>query len=394
MSASFNEAPRAISVLGSTGSIGTQVLDVVRRLDGRVRVHSISGASNVDLLAGQAAEFRPEFVVAATHEAALDLRSRLAGSQARVLEGEAGLVQAACAEAVHTVVVGVQGFPGLKPTIAAARAGKIIGIASKEVLVAAGPIVREALREGGGLMLPIDSEHSAIFQCLTGEPDSSIDAIILTASGGPFARASREEMAAITPDMALNHPTWKMGRKITVDSATLMNKGLEILEAEALFGVSAEQVQVVIHPTSIVHSLVRFRDGSVKAQLGLPDMRLPIQYALLYPERPDTGLPKLDLLACGPIEFRAPDADRFPCLRLARQAAEVGGTMPAIMSAADDCAVEAFLTGEIGFLEIAEVVGAVMDAAEPEMNLTLDAVVESDRWAREKASELARRRRG
>jgi 1-deoxy-D-xylulose-5-phosphate reductoisomerase len=386
-------APRAISVLGSTGSVGTQVLDVVRRLQGRVRVHSLSGGSNIALLAEQAREFRPEMLVAGTEQGARELESRLTGSGARVLWGDQGLAQAASAEAVHTVVVAVQGFAGLAPTLAAARTGKSIGIASKEVLVAAGPIVREALNAGGAMMVPVDSEHSAIFQCLAGEPEGCIDRIILTASGGPFANATREEMAAITPERALDHPTWKMGRKITVDSATLMNKGLEILEAEALFGVEAARVDVVIHPKSIVHSLVRFGDGSVKAQLGLPDMRLPIQYALLYPERPDTGLPKLDLLTCGPLEFRAPDEDKFPCLRLARQAAAAGGTMPAIMCAADDVAVEAFLAGEIGFLKIADVVSEVMDSAEVGANPGLDAVVESDRWARERAAQCVRRMR-
>ncbi len=383
-------APRAISVLGSTGSVGTQVLDVVRRLDGRVRIHSLSGGSNIALLAEQAREFGPEVLVAGTEEGARELETRRTGSGARILWGDQGLAEAASAEAVHTVVVAVQGFAGLAPTLAAARAGKSIGIASKEVLVAAGPIVREALKAGGAMMLPVDSEHSAIFQCLAGEPEGSIDRIILTASGGPFANATREEMAAITPERALDHPTWKMGRKITVDSATLMNKGLEILEAEALFGVEAARVDVVIHPKSIVHSLVRFGDGSVKAQLGLPDMRLPIQYALLYPERPDTGLPKLDLLTCGPLEFRAPDEDKFPCLRLARQAAAAGGTMPAIMCAADDVAVEAFLAGEIGFLKIADVVSEVMDSAEVGANPGLDAVVESDRWARERAGQCVR----
>lgn len=386
-------APRAISVLGSTGSVGTQVLDVVRRLDGRARIHSLSGGSNIALLAQQAREFLPKVVVAGTEQGARELEARLTDSSARVLWGDQGLAEAASAEAVHTVVVAVQGFAGLAPTLAAARTGKNIGIASKEVLVAAGQIVREALKAGGAMMLPVDSEHSAIFQCLAGEPEGGIDRIILTASGGPFANATLEEMAAITPERALDHPTWKMGRKITVDSATLMNKGLEILEAEALFGVEAARVEVVIHPKSIVHSLVRFGDGSVKAQLGLPDMRLPIQYALLYPERPDTGLPKLDLLTCGPLEFRAPDEDRFPCLHLARQAATAGGTMPAIMCAADDIAVEAFLAGEIGFLKIADVVAEVMDSAEVRANPGLDTVVESDRWARERAAACVRRMR-
>ncbi|BCW99602.1 MAG: 1-deoxy-D-xylulose 5-phosphate reductoisomerase [Armatimonadota bacterium] len=378
---------RSISVLGSTGSIGTQVLDVVERLQGRVRVRSLAGGRNIELLAQQVRRFRPHFVVASDSEGAAALREHPACAGVEVLCGQEGMCRIASDPEVETVVVGVQGFAGLRPTIAAAEAGKQIAIASKEVLVAAKEPVRRAVREGGAKLIPVDSEHSAIFQCLTGEPEGSVERIILTASGGPFARASREQMASITPAMALAHPTWKMGQKVTIDSATLMNKGLEILEAEALFGVDPQNVDVVIHPRSIVHSLVRFKDGSVKAQLGVPDMRLPIQYALLYPERVDTALPQLDLLTCGPLEFHPPDEDRFPCLRLARVAARRGGTIPAVMSAADDVAVEAFLDGRIAFLDIPEIIEDVMARADNEPAEELETIIRADYRAREMARE-------
>lgn len=376
---------RTISVLGSTGSIGTQVLDVAGRLPDRVRVYALAAGSNIGLLASQISRFHPEVVVTGDANGARKL-SRLPESRGvRVLVGSEGMCEVAAAGEVDTVVVGVQGFAGLLPTLAGAERGKVIAIASKEVLVAAKDIVREAVQSGGSRLVPIDSEHSAIFQCLVGEAEEDIEALILTASGGPFAKASPKQMADITPEMALDHPTWKMGRKVTVDSATLMNKGLEVLEAEALFGVGPGQVEVVIHPRSIVHSLVRFRDGSVKAQLGLPDMRLPIQYALLFPQRPDTGLPKLDLVTCGPLEFRAPDEERFPCLRLAREAAAEGGVIPAVMSAADDIAVEAFLDRRVSFLQIADVVEQVMQSAEKMPADNLDVILAADAWARESA---------
>lgn len=386
--------PRTICVLGSTGSIGTQVLDVAQRLDGRVRVHSLAAGSNIELLKQQIAQFHPKIVVTGPPEAADALRGSIHAEGVQVVSGIEGMRQAATADAVDTVVVAVQGFMGFLPTVDAARAGKDIAIASKEILVSAGPVVRQAVRDGGVRMIPIDSEHSALFQCLVGEPEGSIEALILTASGGPFKHLSRQEMAGITPAMALDHPTWKMGKKITVDSATLMNKGLEILEAEALFGIGHRQVEVVIHPKSIVHSLVRFTDGSIKAQIGLPDMRLPIQYALLYPERPDTGLPRLNLLGCGPLEFLPPDEDRFPCLRLARMAAEGGGTLPAAMGGADDVAVEAFLAEKIGFLEIAEVVEEVMQTIPLSHNLESESIIEADRKGRELAASIIRRRIG
>ncbi len=383
---------RNICVLGSTGSIGTQVLNVVERLQGRVRVRSLAGGRNIELLAEQVRRFGPRFVVASDSEGAAALREHPACAGVEVLCGQEGMCRIASDPEVETVVVGVQGFAGLWPTIAAAQAGKQIAIASKEVLVAAKEPVRRAVRKGGAKLIPVDSEHSAIFQCLTGEPEGSVERIILTASGGPFARATREQMASITPAMALTHPTWKMGQKVTIDSATLMNKGLEILEAEALFGVDPQKVDVVIHPRSIVHSLVRFVDGSVKAQLGVPDMRLPIQYALLYPERVDTALPQLDLLTCGPLEFHPPDEERFPCLRLARAAARRGGTIPAVMSAADDVAVEAFLDGRIAFLDIPDIIEDVMERADNEPAEELETIIRADYRAREMAREAVEKR--
>ncbi len=379
---------RTISVLGSTGSIGRQVLDVALRLGERVRVHSLAAGDNTALLAQQAASFKPRVIVARTKESASQLVHMPECRGMDILVGEEGMCAAASASEVDTVVVAVQGFPGFAPVLAAVSAGKDIAIASKEVLVAAPGIVRDAVKRAGVRLIPIDSEHSAIFQCLVGEPADSVHQILLTASGGPFAKTPVKDMQNITPEMALDHPTWKMGRKITVDSATLMNKGLEILEAEALFGVSAPHVKVVVHPKSIVHSLVVFQDGSVKAQLGLPDMRVPIQYAILYPERPDTGLPRLDLLTCGAIEFFPPDETKFPCLRLARQAADAGGVLPAVMSAADDIAVEAFLNKRIGFLGIAGVVEEVMVKAPIRAAPDVEAIVEADAWARRMACDV------
>ncbi len=299
----------------------------------------------------------------------------------RVLVGSEGMCEVAAAAEVDTVVVGVQGFAGLLPTLAAAERGKVIAIASKEVLVAAKDIVR---RQCEAALTP-RAHHASIppYSVPFGEAED-IRGADPPASGGR-SRKHSTQYGGYHAEMALDHPTWKMGRKVTVDSATLMNKGLEVLEAEALFGVGPGQVEVVIHPRSIVHSLVRFRDGSVKAQLGLPDMRLPIQYALLFPERPDTGLPKLDLLTCGPLEFVAPDEERFPCLRLAREAAAEGGVIPAVMSAADDIAVEAFLDRRISFLQIADVVEQVMQSAENMPVESLDAILSADARARESA---------
>jgi 1-deoxy-D-xylulose-5-phosphate reductoisomerase len=300
-----------------------------------------------------------------------------------VVAGQEGWLRAATIEDADQVVVSVAGTPGLLPTLAAIDAGKEIALASKEVLVAAGEIVMTRAREKGVGIVPIDSEHSAIFQCLNGEEAGKIDKILLTASGGAFRDMSAAAMSSVTAEQALAHPTWRMGKKITVDCATLINKGLEIIEAHWLFGVPADKVEVVIHPQSIVHSMVRFVDGSVIAQLGLPDMRLPIQYALLFPERVDTGLPRLDLLDAGSLTFARPDMERFPSLRLAYEAAAIGGTMPAVLNAADEIAVGLFLDGRIGFLDIIGLVERAMAAHESVKCPTLEDVLEADKWARE-----------
>lgn len=375
---------KRISILGSTGSIGSQVLDVADRLTDRIEIVGLATNSNVELLAAQARRFRPQVVSIGDESLLPILRERLADmSGMEIVAGEEGWLRTATLESADQVVVSVAGTPGLVPTLAAIDAGKEIALASKEVLVAAGEIVMPRAREKGVSIVPIDSEHSAIFQCLNGEKTAEIEKILLTASGGAFRDMAVEAMANVTAEQALAHPTWRMGKKITIDCATLINKGLEIIEAHWLFGVPADKIDVVIHPQSIIHSMVRYADGSVIAQLGLPDMRLPIQYALLYPERVDTGLPRLDLLDVGSLTFDRPDFSRFPALRLASEAAKVGGTMPAVLNAADEVAVGLFMQDRIGFLDIIRLVERAMEAHELVECPTLDDILEADRWARE-----------
>ncbi|MDH7600710.1 MAG: 1-deoxy-D-xylulose-5-phosphate reductoisomerase [Armatimonadota bacterium] len=371
--------PVFISVLGSTGSIGTQVLDVARRLgNDTVRIVGLSAQSNAELLIQQARELLPKAVCICDEDLYKTVAESLSGFGIQVTAGQTGMEEIASLPDVDRVVVSVAGTPGLAPTLKAIECGKDIALASKEVLVAAGHIVTEAARRQGVRMLPIDSEHSAIFQCLNGEDWSKIERIILTASGGPFRDASKDEMARVTPEQALAHPTWKMGRKVTVDSATLMNKGLEIIEAKWLFGVDPGQIEVVIHPQSIVHSMVRFCDGSTIAQLGLPDMRLPIQYALLYPDRIDSGLPRMDITEIGSLTFHKVEPGRFECLDLARQAAESGGSLCAVMNAADEVAVELFLARKIGFLDIPRIIREEMEAHTPIAQPSLDEIYAVD----------------
>jgi 1-deoxy-D-xylulose-5-phosphate reductoisomerase len=379
---------KTISIIGSTGSIGTQVLDVAARMPDKVRVAALAAHRNVRLLAEQAIRFQPELVCIGDENLLAELRELIVGKDIEVMAGAESWNVAATMPNVDKVVISAAGTPGLAPTLAAVEAGKDIALASKEVLVAAGSIVTNLARRNGVNILPIDSEHSAIFQCLNGENISSVEKIWLTASGGPFRKASLEEMETVTPERALAHPTWKMGRKVTVDSATLMNKGLEIIEAHWLFGVSADNIEVVIHPQSIVHSMVRFADGSVVAQLGLPDMRLPIQYALIYPERYDSRLPRVDILEVGMLEFYAPDTNRFPALEIARDAARIGGTMPAVMNAADEVAVAGFLDHKIGFMDIVKLVEKAMSAHSSVLDPTLDDILKADSWARGYVSEL------
>ena len=366
------------------------------RLPEKIEVVALAAHSNVELLAQQARRFRPRLVSIGDESLEPELR-RLVGSQGiEVVSGDEGWEAVATAPYADKVVVSVAGTPGLMPTLAAIEAGKEIALASKEVLVAAGEIVSERAAEQGVQIVPIDSEHSAIFQCLNGEDPKSVEKIYLTASGGPFGSLSGRDfksppstdLSAVTPEQALAHPTWRMGRKVTIDSATLMNKGLEIIEARWLFGVGPERIEVVIHPQSIVHSMVRFVDGSIIAQLGLPDMRLPIQYALLYPERYDSGLPRANILEVGTLEFRPPDVEKFPALRLAHEAAGTGRTLPAVMNAADEVAVQLFLDGKIGFLDIARLVERAMEAHPAVMRPTLEDILAADAWAREFTASL------
>lgn len=373
---------KRIAVLGSTGSIGTQCLDVAARLPDRIQVVALAAHHDHERLWQQAQRFGVRQVALVDEAASAALRERQ--PDWHVYSGDEGLQAVATLPDVDVVVVGVAGVCGLAATVAALQAGKSIALASKEVLVAAGESVMSLAKEHGLPIVPIDSEHSAVFQCLQGERPEAVRRILLTASGGALRDVPLEELPFVTPERALQHPTWRMGAKITIDSATLMNKGLEIIEAHWLFGVPAERVEVVLHPQSIVHALVEMCDGSVLAQLGLPDMRLPIQYALLYPERVDTALPRLDLTQAGALTFSKPDPRRYPALQVARDALAAGGTMPAAMNAANEVAVARFLKGEIHFTDIVRCVREVMEKHRPQP-ATLEAVQAADSWAREQA---------
>lgn len=367
---------KGVAVLGSTGSIGTQTLDIVRRLPDRLKIVGLAAHSNSEVLLAQQAEFG---CGAAMYDPA-------AASSRGIPSGIEAICDLVRRPEVDIVVVSVAGVVGLLPTLAAIESGKQIALASKEVLVAAGEIVMPMARAAGVPIVPIDSEHSAIFQCLQGASPEAVEALILTASGGPFRGWDRERLARVGVEDALRHPTWSMGGKITIDSATLMNKGLETIEARWLFDVPIDRVRVVVHPQSIVHSFVEFRDGSVLAQLGLPDMRLPIQYALLYPERVAAGLPAWSPLEACSLTFEPVDDRVFRCLALARESARIGGTMPCAMNAANEEAVGAFLRGQIGFLGIAETVESVMEKHNSR-GCDLPTILEVDRWARETACE-------
>ncbi len=368
---------RRIAVLGSTGSIGQQTIDVVHQLPDRFEVAALAAGRNTARLAEQVVSLRPRYVFAAQRDAVLDDAIEAAGATWAPME------EMAVADDVDIVLAGTGGAAGLLPTIAALEAGKPVAIANKEALVMAGRLIRRAMVAGGSELRPVDSEHSAIWQCLWGESDHGIRRILLTASGGAFRDFDPDQLAAVTPAQALNHPTWNMGAKITVDSASLMNKGMETIEAMWLFDVPMEAVEVVLHRESIVHSLVEFSDGSVKAQLGVPDMRLPIQCALAYPERmPEPPMPALNLAEAGQLNFGEPDISRFPCLALAMEAGRLGGTYPAVMAAADEVAVERFLTGEVGFLDIPAIIEGVMEQHESTPEPDLETVFAADAWAR------------
>ena len=379
---------KKLSILGSTGSIGRQTLDVVRHLP--VEVVALTAGSNVERMAEQCLEFHPKLAVMATEEAADALKTRLSGQNIRVMHGEAGLLEAATIPEADTVVTAVVGMVGLKPTLAALERGKRIGLANKETMVCAGELVTAAAARFGGKIIPVDSEHSAIFQCLMGCRDrGEVKRLILTCSGGPFFGRTKQELAGMTKADALKHPNWRMGEKITIDCATLMNKGLEVIEAMRLYELPPEKVDVVIHRQSIVHSLVEFVDGAVLAQLGVPDMRIPIQLALTYPNRTVNPAAGLDLLSCGPLSFCAPDPEAFPCLQIALNAARQGGTACPAMNGANEVAVAKYLRGEIGFYDIPRLVQAGMDAVAFVQNPTLEQILEADRVARDAAEQLA-----
>ena len=381
---------KCVSILGSTGSIGRQSLDIIGRMP-EIRVAALTAGSSVELMAQQCRQFRPRLAVMATEEAAKALREALSDPEITVSWGEEGLIQAAVIAEADCVITAVVGMVGLKPTLAAIRAGKRIGLANKETLVCAGELVMAEAEKYGVEIIPVDSEHSAIFQCLMGNTDRrEVKRLILTCSGGPFYEKTPEELQKVTRADALKHPNWKMGAKITIDCATLMNKGLEVIEAMRLYRMPLEQVSVVVHRQSIVHSMVEFVDGAVMAQLGAPDMRLPIQLALTYPSRMDCPVDALDLTTCGPLTFVKPDLDRFPCLRLAFDCAGKGGTACPAMNGANEEAVAMYLRDEIGFYDIYRLVSAAVDALPFIQNPTLEQILETDRLAREMVRTLSK----
>ena len=373
---------KSVSILGSTGSIGRQSLDIISHLP--VRVSALTAGTSVERMAEQCRRFRPELAVMATEEAALELKKQISDLPTEISWGEEGLLQAATISSADCVITAVVGMVGLKPTLAAIRAGKRIGLANKETLVCAGELVMDEAEKYGVEIIPVDSEHSAIFQCLMGiSSKKEIKKLILTCSGGPFFGMTRKQLETVTKADALRHPNWKMGPKITVDCSTLMNKGLEVIEAMRLYRLPLEQVDVVIHRQSIVHSLVEFVDGAVMAQMGVPDMRLPIQLALTYPERTVCPVDPLDLVSCGPLSFSKPDLEVFPCLKLAMDCAKVGGTACPVMNGANEEAVARFLRDEIGFYDIYDLVSQAVDSVPFIENPTLEQILDADQQARQ-----------
>ncbi|AFV99863.1 1-deoxy-D-xylulose 5-phosphate reductoisomerase [Gluconobacter oxydans H24] len=386
--------PRRISVLGSTGSIGTSTVDLLKRMAADIEVRALVGGRNVALLAEQARELRAE--IAVIHDESLheELKSLLAGSGIRTAAGRQAVIEAGAMEADWTMAA-ITGAAGLEPTLAAARNGNAIALANKEALVCAGDVMLRAVGEAGATLLPVDSEHNAIAQALGGCDMSTVEKIVLTASGGPFRQSSLEDMRAATPENALKHPTWTMGAKITIDSASMANKGLEVIEAARLFGLTEDRIDVLVHPQSVVHGLVQFRDGSLVAQMGSADMRIPIAHTLAWPQRMETPCQRLDLTAFGRLDFEAPDEVRFVPLRLARQVLRAGGAAPAVFSAANEIAVDAFLNRRIGFLGIGETIDSALQAMteNPELT-TLDEVLEWDARGRALAEEHILRESG
>ncbi|AFZ13214.1 1-deoxy-D-xylulose 5-phosphate reductoisomerase [Crinalium epipsammum PCC 9333] len=386
---------KAITLLGSTGSIGTQTLDIVSQNPDQFRVVGLAAGSNVTMLAQQIRQFQPEIVAICDEDKLAELKEAIAdlNPQPIIVAGEAGVIEVARYGDAQTVVTGIVGCAGLLPTIAAIKAGKDIALANKETLIAGAPVVLPLIEEYGVKLLPADSEHSAIFQCLQGVPAGGLRRILLTASGGAFRDLPVEKLAQVKVADALKHPNWSMGRKITVDSATLMNKGLEVIEAHYLFGVDYDNIDIVIHPQSIIHSLIELQDTSVLAQLGWADMRLPILYAMSYPERIYTNWERLDLVKAGNLTFRAPDHQKYPCMQLAYAAGRAGGLMPAILNAANEQAVALFLEEKIGYLDIARCIETACDraSAQNRPDPSLDDIIAADKWARQEVLAISQR---
>jgi len=378
---------RKIAILGSTGSIGTQTLDVISHYPDQFKVEGLAAGTNAALFIEQIHRFKPRKVSIATKELADQLKQQIP-ADIEVYYGDEGLIEVASRTDADFVVTALVGSQGLPSTLAAIRAGKNIGLANKETLVTAGHIVTSMVREYGVTMLPIDSEHSAIFQCLNGESMESIKKITITASGGSFRDRTREQLQGVTVEEALNHPNWSMGAKITIDSATMVNKGLEVIEAHWLFDLPYEQIDVLIHPESIIHSFVEFNDSSIIAQMGNPDMRVPIQYALTYPERIASPAASLDLARIGKLHFREMDYDRYPCLRMAFECGKIGGTAPTVFNAANEVAVARFLRGEISFLHIEDVIASALDKHQQISMPTLEQIQETDRLTRQLALNI------
>ncbi|MFO7971950.1 MAG: 1-deoxy-D-xylulose-5-phosphate reductoisomerase [Desulfobacterales bacterium] len=381
-----------LSILGSTGSIGRNALEIVAMFPERFTVRALAAKNNTRVLARQVEKFVPDLAVVFDETHAVELKRMLSsGPKVEIMYGQDGYRTAASYDSVDMVVAAVVGSAGLIPTLAAIEAGKNIALANKETLVMAGEIVVKRAKQNHVKIIPIDSEHSAIFQCISGNRRQDLDKILLTASGGPFLNRPENEFVKIKPQDALNHPTWQMGKKVSVDSATLMNKGLEVIEAKCLFGVSQERIEVLIHPQSVIHSMVSFKDGTVMAQLGIPDMKAAIAYALSYPERLSLEQPLPDFTEIGALTFERPDLNKFPCLDLAYTACQTGGTLPAVLNAANEMSVQAFLKQRIPFIKIPEIIKKTMENHSLVTNPCFDDLLESDRWAREQARKLIER---
>ena len=379
-----------LTILGSTGSIGVSTLQIVEAFPDDYRIVALTAGNNIALLAEQVIKFRPRLVAVVSEQGAAHLAARLKGHDVEILFGIEGLIRCAVHAAADMVVAAIVGAAGLVPTMAAIKAGKDIALANKETLVTAGALVMDEVARQGVTMIPVDSEHSAVFQSLAGQRGEDVRRIILTASGGPFRQYGLQQLKSVTPADALAHPNWDMGNKISIDSATMMNKGLEVIEACWLFNLPAERVAVHIHPESIIHSMVEYRDGAVMAQLGIPDMKTPIAYALSWPRRLPLDLEPLDLCRAGQLSFFEPDLERFPCLQLAYQAFAAGGTVPAVMNAANEIAVEAFLHNQLDFLGIPRVIEQVVSRHQREELEAIDKVLQADLWGRQEARKLIR----